>query len=427
NSPSRQLPNSPADFVFFAHSIADLSDQQRHFQLSAADIALINPNTRTCPIFRGKQDAELTKYIYRRVPVLINENDPEKGNPWGISFMRMFDMSNDSHLFKTKEQLEEQGLELQGNHFVKGEKRYLPLYEAKMMHQFDYRWSNASTDESTVEEHLKMDNTYEVMPRYWVSKEQIPQNLTIYDSYVGFRNITNVTNERSFIMGALPISAVGHSLILVFCKEGGFVDKLVCNMNAYSCDYIVRQKLGGTNMTYGYVMQFPVIPIVSYSSDIERFILARYFELVKTSNGSNDMLADVYPGPPFIWDEERRFEIRCELDALYFHLYLGTLSEWQNQGTPELLSYLPTPRHAVEYIMETFPIVKRKDEKEYGEYRTKRRILEIYDQMTHCLTTKTVYRSTLNPPPGPPCDAEGNFIPIEKWDKNNWPHHVHRR
>ena len=112
--------------------------------------------------------------------------------------------------------------------------------------------------------------------------------------------------------------------------------------------------------------------------------------------------------------------------ALYFHLYLGTLSDWQTHGTAELLSYLPTPRHAVEYIMETFPIVKRKDLRDYGTYRTKLRILEIYDQMTHCLATNTEYRSTLNPPPGPPCDQDGNFISVEKWDKNNWPKHIHR-
>ena len=69
---------------------------------------------------------------------------------------------------------------------------------------------------------------------------------------------------------------------------------------------------------------------------------------------------------------------------------------------------------------------KRKDEKEYGEYRTKRRILEIYDQMTHCLANNTGYCSTLNPLPGPPCDSEGNFIPLVKWEKGYWPVHIHK-
>ena len=69
-----------------------------------------------------------------------------------------------------------------------------------------------------------------------------------------------------------------------------------------------------------------------------------------------------YNGPPFAWDEERRFRLRCELDAAYFHLY-------------------QIQREDVEYIMDTFPIVQRKDEQKNGEYRTKRVILEIYDTM----------------------------------------------
>ncbi|HOH60541.1 MAG TPA: hypothetical protein PLI73_06470 [Candidatus Cloacimonadota bacterium] len=183
-----------------------------------------------------------------------------------------------------------------------------------------------------------------------------------------------------------------------------------------------------------------------------------------------------YDGPPFIWDEERRFQIRCELDALFFHLYLGTQSIWESSPTqapemalgsgqphagsthsiqgessrqPSLLAahpsrnpahpspltaYFPTPRHAVDYIMESFPIVKRKDEKAHGFYRTKQRILEFYDAMAPLFQSssgssqpsQTIYTSPLDPPPGPPCDAEGNFIPAKKWDMNSWPAHIHK-
>lgn len=94
-----------ADFVFFAHKVEDLEDAERRLTLSAEDIALLNPNTRTCPIFRSKRDAELCKGIFRRVPILIKEGSPEE-NPWGIKFLRMLDMSNDSNLFRTREQLE---------------------------------------------------------------------------------------------------------------------------------------------------------------------------------------------------------------------------------------------------------------------------------------------------------------------------------
>ena len=109
-----------------------------------------------------------------------------------------------------------------------------------------------------------------------------------------------------------------------------------------------------------------------------------------------------YDGPPFKWDEERRFLMRCELDADFFHLYLGTQEEWQSQGRPELLRYFHTPLEAVEYVMETFPIIKRKDEAKYGEYRTKRVILEIYDDMAEAMRTGQPYQTRLDPPPADP-------------------------
>ena len=143
-----------------------------------------------------------------------------------------------------------------------------------------------------------------------------------------------------------------------------------------------------------------------------------------------------YSGPPFRWDEERRFLLRCELDAAYFQLYLGSPSEW-GTGSEELKKMFPTPRDAVDYIMETFPIVKRKDiartevKDESGEvtaegtYITKDTILEIYDQMQTAIDTGEPYQTKLDPPPGPPTDAEGNFIPMAQWDDADWPEHVH--
>jgi hypothetical protein len=106
-----------ATFAFFAHDPADLDKPDVRFSLTPEEITLLNPNTGTCPVFRSRRDAEITIGIYRRVPVLINENDREGGNPWGISFMRMFDMSNDSPLFNTREDLERDGWVLNGNVF----------------------------------------------------------------------------------------------------------------------------------------------------------------------------------------------------------------------------------------------------------------------------------------------------------------------
>jgi hypothetical protein len=150
-------------------------------------------------------------------------------------------------------------------------------------------------------------------------------------------------------------------------------------------------------------------------------------------------------GPPFLWDEERRFLLRSELDAAFFHLYLPATAEGQwkparvaegavRDETPEELAELerhfPTPRDAVSYIMDTFPIVRRKDEEKYGEYYTKRVILEIYDEMAEAVRTGIPYKTRLDPPPGPPADDRGNFLPLPEWNPGqpkpkDWPLHIH--
>jgi hypothetical protein len=157
-----------AEFVFFAHSVEDLRDESRCFTLSAADLALLNPNTRTCPVFRSQRDAELTKAVYQRVPVLIKEGPPEE-NPWGLTFKQgLFNMTSDSSLFRAREQLEAEGWSLDGNVFRHGGDAYLPLYEAKMFHHFDHRWATyegLDTHELTPAE--KADPHALALPRYW--------------------------------------------------------------------------------------------------------------------------------------------------------------------------------------------------------------------------------------------------------------------
>lgn len=122
-----------------------------------------------------------------------------------------------------------------------------------------------------------------------------------------------------------------------------------------------------------------------------------------------------YACDPFKFDEERRFIIRCEMDAAFFHLYLpsdltghwNTLNRDENRSQKYLLDpisetakHFSTPRDAVDYIMDTFPIVKRKDEKTFGEYRTKKTILEIYDAMAEAKKSGSAYQTRLDPPPG---------------------------
>lgn len=163
-----------AEFVCFATQVSQLADERRRFTLTPEDFRLINPNTLTCPVFRSKRDAELTKKLYRAAPVLIYEANAEDNsanagelpaeNPWGITFSQgLFNMTSASHLFKDEES---------PNH--------LPLYEAKLIHHFDHRWATYTTDPNTgtvasrdVTLQEKQDASFSITPRYWVPAREV--------------------------------------------------------------------------------------------------------------------------------------------------------------------------------------------------------------------------------------------------------------
>ena len=106
-----------AEFAFFLHQTEQLKEIERRFALSAEDLELFNPNTRTCPIFRTRRDMEIARKLYQRAGIFVHEGGGS--NPWGVRFQSMFHMSNDSHLFRTKEQLEAEGYQLEGNAYIR--------------------------------------------------------------------------------------------------------------------------------------------------------------------------------------------------------------------------------------------------------------------------------------------------------------------
>lgn len=178
--------NDQSEFAFFLRQVTFLADPDRRFSLASDEIARLNPNTRTAPVFRSRVDAELTAKLYSRAPVLIEERPQQEGgdvNPWGITFQTMFHMSGDSGLFRTSAQMEADGWQREATDWVRetsaGIERRVPLYEAKMIHHFDHRWATygagASDDEessrnSTLAE--KQNPGFEPSPRYWVPEEE---------------------------------------------------------------------------------------------------------------------------------------------------------------------------------------------------------------------------------------------------------------
>jgi CubicO group peptidase (beta-lactamase class C family) len=418
----------PAHFAFFLTRMEHLRDERRLFALEAKDFALLNPNTRTCPVFRTRADAELTKKLYQRVPVLINEETGE--NPWGITFKQgLFNMSSDSHLFRTTEDLEQRGYRLargtdvgrpDGLCFVRGDEVWLPLYEAKMIWQFDHRFgtyegvppNTTSTHLPTPREEEYAKPDYFVLPRYWVPEEEVEERLEQWKFgwLLGFRRVARANDERTCIFSIILRCGVGDSLFLLL----PMVEKqhmsllnscLLANFNSLIFDYIVRQKVAGTNMSFYYLRQLPVLPPSAYTEADLFFIVPRVLELVYTAWDLEGFAHDVWrecprelreeivrrwesccgKAPdevhpdaeillPFCWDAERRDQIRAELDAYYARLYGLTRDE---------LRYILDPKDVFgpDFPGETFRVLKEKEERQYGEYRTRRLVLEAWDRL----------------------------------------------
>ena len=372
-------PKRPA-FSFFSRTANEFSDRRRHFSLSQEEIARMAPNTLTAPTFRTQADADLTASIHHRVPVLIDEVKGAAGNPWGMAFMTMFHMSNDSGLFRMAEQLHEAGFTHDGSDWVLGAERYVPLYEAKMIHQFDHRWATyQSTDSRDATEAEKKDPDFEPAPRYWLPAREVNDRLAskrwTKGWLMGWRDICRSTDERTVIATAFPRVGVGHTTPLLFVDAHPIHWAALCaNLNALVLDYVARQKIGGTHLTYGYLQQFPVLPPSAYSESHLAFIVPRVLELIYTSHAMAPFARDLgCERQPFAWNEDRRAHLRSELDAFYARIYALTRDE---------LRYVLDPEDAmgVGYPSETFRVLKSNEIRRFGEYRTARLVLDAWDR-----------------------------------------------
>lgn len=371
------------DLAFFLHEPVDLADNDVRFTLTASDFALLNPNTRTCATFQGRRDADLAKAIYRRVPVLIDEARGVDGNPWGISFLAMFHMANDSGRF-----MDEPGPDR------------LPLYEAKMVWHFDHRRGDYAlrppgsqdTELPTPSDSAHADPGYSVRPLYWVHGADVTQRLGRGQDrgwLLGFRDVTHATNERTLVAAALPRAGVGHKLPLIHSDQPA-LGLLIALLDSHCVDWTARQKLGGLSMSYFVLKQLPVLApellsgVLDWSPLRVGDWMRRYVvELTVTSNEMAPFAVDLgWAGPAFRWDAERRLQLCADLDAAIFHLY-GVV------------------REDLAFVMDSFTITRDRDTRHFGTYRTRDLILGAYDAMA-AATPDRPFVSRLDPPPGDP-------------------------
>ncbi len=358
--------------AFFLHDMRAIRDEDRCFPLAPDDFMRVNPNTGTAPIFRTRRDADITRRIYERHPVLVDRSGGKERKVWPVKYVRMFDMTNDSHHFRTAAQLNDEGFyPVAGNRWKKGEELYLPLYEGKMVQAFDHRAASvvvnpanlnrpAQPRETTIAEHANPDWLPE--HQYWVPASEC--GWTSGANWVlGFKEITAPTNARTFIAALFPAVGFGNKVPILKPETADRNEWLLAaNLNAIPFDFVTRQKVQGQTLNLFIVEQLPVIASADYDRPFgdktaRDLVRDHVLRLTYTAHDMVPFARDIgYDGPPFIWDEEDRRHLRARLDALYFHLY-------------------GLDRKDAEYILSTFPIIRREDKKAFGCYRTRDLIL----------------------------------------------------
>ena len=228
--------------AFFLHDTDAVKDPERCFPLAPDDFMRVNPNTGTAPVFRTRRDAEITRRIYERHPVLVDRSDGGERKAWPVRYAQgLFNMTSDSHLFRTAAQLESAGFyPVEGNRWKRGEELYLPLYQGRMIWHFDHRansvlFNPASThnpylsEEVTEEQHA--DPNFLPQSQYWVPAENVDGALSQSRGYtLAFRDITNPTNERTLVASIVPWAGFGNTLPLLLGIDGLSSACLVANL-----------------------------------------------------------------------------------------------------------------------------------------------------------------------------------------------------
>ncbi|MCY4055904.1 MAG: Eco57I restriction-modification methylase domain-containing protein [Cyanobacteria bacterium MAG CAR4_bin_6] len=357
--------------AFRLGSIAELKDPERRFLLGADDFARVNPNTRTAPLFRSRRDAGITTGIYRRLPVLVNRSGGRVCRPWPVTYRRMFDMSADSHLFRSTPEGGD----------------WLPLYEGKMMQAFDHRAADVVVSKSNVFRPARqrlLQNSEKASPERrprWRHYVKVDARRWFWpDSWVvAFKDVTATTNMRTMVAAILPRAAVSHKLpLLLFnsniSRRASWACFILANLNSIVFDFVVRQKLYGTSLTLHVLEQLPVVPPDGFhirigSTTAAKIIRAAVLELTYTAWDLAAFARDLgHGGPPFVWNPQRRLHLRARLDALFFLLY-GITDEEE-----------------IHYIYSTFPVMQRQELALYGDHRSVKvclKVLRTFQRLGH--------------------------------------------
>ncbi|MFJ2020601.1 Eco57I restriction-modification methylase domain-containing protein [Streptomyces nodosus] len=371
----------------------------REFTLGSEGIAQVNPNTRTAPICESLDHLRVLNKLHAK-PLLRRHVSGGPADPWGLGAKPFMRMCEDTKSFRKAEVLTVTHSR-SGTVFNSGTSRLLPLYEGRMLHHYDSRFA---TYENATKAQIKKgtlprldsdahkDPATLPLPRHWVAESEVDEKLAKGEEksrrewphgwLMGWRDVCRASDERTVIAAVLPRVAVNHKFPLMFPRKNA--ELLLANLSSRVLDFAAKQKYAGASLVYFVLEQLPVLPPTVYDfsapwtqgAPLADWIRPRVLELTYTSYEMAPWAK--YLGdeePPFVWDEERRFLIRAELDAAYFHLY-------------------GIERADVDLVLDSFRAFRNKQPALFEE--TKNEIVRVYEAMAE---GRPYTHPSLTPPP----------------------------
>lgn len=176
--------------------------------------------------------------------MLVDRSGGEPVSAWPVRYMTMFHMTNDSGLFRTRTELEEQegAFHVGGNRYRSAGGDWVPLYVGRMIHIYDHRAASVRVNEANlhnaalsgeVSAEEKADLAFVPTPQFWVptSAVTLPADT---NWVIAFRDIARATDARTMICAAAPPVGFGNTapLILPADREQTPGPELLANLTA---------------------------------------------------------------------------------------------------------------------------------------------------------------------------------------------------
>lgn len=368
-APAWKFPH--ADCAFFLHRGDDILAPGQVLKLTPKDFIRINPNTGAAPFFRTPRDAEITLKIYRKHPVLVNRSSGVEERVWPVRYATMFHMTHDSKLFLTEAALKKQGFKPAAmNRWKKGKVQALPLYEGKMLHLYDHRAADLAQPEGLADAE-KVNPARFSAPEFRVIDDE---DKSLIKYALTFKDATSATHARTMIAAIAPTSALGNTLPKIAVETIKDLPLLLANLCCFAYDYCARQKIQGQHLSWFIVEQLPLIPAARLQTCMGTTVIADYIrhEVLALSYTAHDLAEFAIDMgyvdqngqvlPPYVFDPDDRAHRMARLDALFFELYGLSAKE-------------------IKYVLSNFPIVREKDEKQFGSFRTQDLILSYFKRL----------------------------------------------